>query len=125
MNKVVRRVRRRSVTSVHPSHHPILTPDIPRVQALARACLPDALEEEIPPATGEAAAALVARMAPLLDILADAEPTGSIDSAALRLAAACALLRCARRHDAALDAETYQALALVMQVRPPCTSKPF
>lgn len=99
-------------------------PSLTRVQALARACVPDALEEEVPAATCEAAAALVQRVAPLLDILADAEPTGSIDSAALRLAAACALLRCARRHDAALDAETYQALALVMQVSPHHSSNP-
>ena len=61
--------------------------------------------------------AMVQRLVPLLDIAAEAEPSGTIDSAALRLAAGSALLRLSRRHDAALDADAYLSLALTIQVR--------
>ena len=87
-------------------------------QALARACVPDFPGEAIPAATDAAVIAMVHRLVLLLDITADTEPSGTMDSAALRLAAGSALLRLTRRHDAALDSDAYLALALTIQVGP-------
>lgn len=64
------------------------------------------------------------------DELEALHPAGPADLAHIRLAAAAALLRLARAHDARLPADGYLQLALVMQVGPAfestrCLTRPY
>jgi hypothetical protein len=86
-------------------------------QVLARACVPDGQPQQtIPAAVKDVAASLTSRLLQLLDPDAEQLPVADIEAAALRLAAATALLRLARCHDSLLTAKGYRTLALVIQV---------
>ncbi|KAF8072944.1 ATXR2 [Scenedesmus sp. PABB004] len=90
------------------------------LRALAAGCVPDADSADVPVSTQRAAARLAQELEGLIDPSDDARPAFLADAPAeaaaeLRLAAAGALLRLARRHDARLGAGTYAALALAMQ----------
>jgi hypothetical protein len=88
------------------------------MQALARACVPDA-PCSIPAETEAVVERLVRHLAPLLDTSSDMDeldPAGPADMALVRLTASEALLRLARLHDARIHPEVYMSLALTMQV---------
>ena len=93
----------------------------PRVfwaQALARACVSDGHpEQSIPAAIIEVSATIVNRLLQLLSPDTEQQPSLAMDAAAIRFAAASALLRLARAHDALLPSAAYHTLALVMQAR--------
>ena len=89
------------------------------MQALARACVPDA-PCAIPAQTEAVVERLIRQLAPLLDTANDMDeldPLGPADTALVRLTSSEALLRLARVHDARIHPEVYLALALTMQVR--------
>ena len=87
-------------------------------QALARACVPDGPpEESIPAAVSEVSATVVSQLLQLLSPDTEQRPDLAMDGAAMRFAAASALLRLARAHDTLLTPAAYQTLALVMQAR--------
>lgn len=91
------------------------------MQALARACVPDA-RCAIPTETEAVVERLIRHLAPLLDTtneMDELDPLGPADSALVRLTSSEALLRLARVHDARIHPEVYLALALTMQV---CTA---
>lgn len=87
-------------------------------QALARACVPDGPpEQSIPVGITEVSATVVSRLLQLLSPDTGQRPDLAMDAAAMRFAAASALLRLARAHDSLLTPAAYQTLALVMQAR--------
>ena len=86
------------------------------LQALARACVPDGPpQQRIPAAIKEVSATLTTRLLQLIVADAENQPDVALDAAAIRLAAASAVLRLARSHDSSLDVKAYQTLALVIQ----------
>ena len=90
-----------------------------QVQALARGLCGDLSTGSMPQPTLDVVDAVVAQLTPLLDIDADIshlQPQGAVDEGYMRLAAASALLRLSRVHDAKLPVEAYFTLALTMQV---------
>ena len=92
-------------------------------QALARACVPDGPpEQSILAGISEVSATVVSRLLQLLSPDTEQQPDLAMDAAAMRFAAASALLRLARAHDSLLTPAAYQALALVMQARMSATS---
>ena len=85
-------------------------------QALARALVPDGpSQQSIPTGVLEVTTTVVSQLLQLLDVGAAVQPDMATDAAAIRLAAAAALLRLARIHDSLMDAKAFRTLALVIQ----------